>query len=110
MKTKLKEKESDIVKAILTFLAYKKIPAWRNNSGMVFLNDKKYGRRAIKMGKAGVSDIIGCLPNGRILCLEVKTAKGQPTELQADFLAEIIRNKGVAGIVRSIEDVEELLK
>jgi len=103
-------KEIEIVKTILEYLHYKRIPAWRNQSGMIFIKDKKYGKRAIRMGKAGVSDIIGCLPNGRILCLEVKTDKGKPTELQSEFIAEISRNNGLAGIVRSIEQLEELLK
>ena len=110
------EKEGDIVKAILDYLAYKKITAWRNQSGARFgyHTDKDGNRKqwAIRMSKKGVSDIIGIMPDGsgRILCLEVKTPKGKLTEEQALFLGEVVEKGGVAEVVRSIEDVQLLLQ
>ena len=37
------------------------------------------------MGMKGVTDILGVLPGGQFLALEVKTAKGKLTPAQADF-------------------------
>ena len=104
-------KETEIVKSILDYLGYKKIISWRNQSGMIFGSHK--GKQwAVKMGKKGVADIIGVMPDGsgRIMCLEVKTEKGNPTQDQTDFLDSVKKAGGVAEIVRSIDDVIKVIK
>lgn len=55
----------------------------------------------------GVSDILGILPDGRFLAIEVKTRTGRVSEYQASFLYEITKNGGVAFVARSVEDVIE---
>ena len=100
--------ESQIQKAILDWLAYKNIPAWRNNTGMIILGGEK--KRAIRMGVKGISDILGCLPDGRILCVEVKTKKGKLTPEQEAFIEKINKLGGNAFVARSIKDVENQLK
>jgi|TARA_R100000501_G_C2569793_1_gene77091 hypothetical protein len=107
----MKEKETDIVKAILDYLAYKHIIAWRNQSGML-ISSYKGKERAIRLGKKGVADIIGVFPDGsgRIMCLEVKTQIGKPTPEQSEFLESVREAGGIAEIVRSIEDVIKLIK
>ena len=104
---KLKEKETDIVSAILTYLAYKKVLAWRNQACGIATKNGHY----IRFGQKGIADIIGIMPNnsGKLLALEVKTQTGKLTEHQADFLADVVRQGGVGEVVRSIEDVQYVL-
>lgn len=71
---------------------------------------KKIYRRPSKYSLAGVSDIIGIHPKtGQLIALEVKNAKGKASMEQIAFIERIKKNNGIAGIVRSIDDVEELL-
>lgn len=63
--------------------------------------------------RVGSSDLIGWITiNGQavFLALEVKTVKGKPTEDQLNFIAQVKAAGGIAGVVRSVEDVEKLLK
>jgi hypothetical protein len=60
----------------------------------------------------GSSDLIGWFVfQGRaiFLALEVKTPKGKPTEEQINFIQQVRKAGGIAGVVRSVEDVEALL-
>ena len=102
--------ESQIQKAILDWLAYRKILAWRNQAGMVIVKGKKGKNYAIKLGTKGVSDIVGCLPDGRILCVEVKAKKGKTTPEQEEFIDKINKLGGNAFVARSIKDVENQIK
>ena len=88
-------KESDIVKAIMRYL--KTVPncfAWKEHGGMY--------------GTAGIPDIIACI-NGKFYGFEVKTDKGQPTELQKATIRKIIKAGGTALVVRSVDDVKSVL-
>jgi len=62
--------ESQIVKAILDYLGYKKIFAWRINSGMIFGTNAKGKTYAHKLAPKGTSDILGILPGGRFLAIK----------------------------------------
>lgn len=53
----------------------------------------------------GVSDILGVY-NGRMIAIEVKSAKGKPSFHQLEFLSDVERCGGVGIIARSIEDVK----
>jgi hypothetical protein len=73
--------------------------------GVVFWHTPNEGKRSRVQGgilkamgmKAGVSDFIFVLPpHGRIAALEIKAAKGKPTELQTDFMNRIISAGGLA--------------
>lgn len=44
------------------------------------------------------------------VAVEVKTKKGRPTKDQESFLAQVIDAGGIAGVVRSEDDVGGLLK
>ena len=56
----------------------------------------------------GVSDLLGCY-QGRFMALEVKTAAGKASPEQIKFIEDVNKNGGIAGVVRSIDDVVELL-
>jgi hypothetical protein len=61
------------------------------------------------MGTKGVSDILGVLPGGRFLALEVKAQKGKLTQDQADFLQSVSACGGLAFMARSVEEARERL-
>ena len=100
------EKESDIIKVILEYLAYNNIFSWRNNTGAFPIETGAGKRRYFRAGIPGMSDILGVLPDGRILAIEVKTVKGRVSPLQNAFITVINRYGGLAFVARSIEDVE----
>lgn len=60
-------------------------------------------------GTAGVSDLIA-VRGGRTLFLEVKTATGKLSDAQAEFGRNINEHGEEYCVVRSVEDVEQLLK
>lgn len=77
------------------------------------------------VGVAGLADLVGCDAHGRMVAIEVKrpahlvvspkTGKliqsrpaGQPTEAQLAFLLEVHRRGGIAGVVWSPADVDQV--
>lgn len=68
-----------------------------------------YSVKTISTNRSGCPDIICCL-KGKFIALEVKTEKGITSALQKHHIEEIKNCGGISGIVRSIEDVKELLK
>lgn len=79
-----------------------KIQKWLRGQGYYVVN-------VMKAGRAGVPDLLCCI-NGTFVGLEVKAPNGRPTDLQRANINKINDEGGVAGIVRSVEDVDELLK
>jgi hypothetical protein len=104
--------ETLLVREILrTFGARPGLRLFRNSVGMVRLP----GGGAIPYGLCpGSSDLIGwrTLPSGvaQFVALEVKVSGGRVTSAQAAFLRAVAWAGGVAGIVRSLDDVEALLR
>ena len=89
-------------------LNYPKHYFWRNNSGAL---RNKYDR-LVRFGKVGSSDILGVSPDGRFIALEIKRPDGsyKPTPAQLEFLQAVASRGGIAGIVTSTEEVDQLLK
>lgn len=98
-------KEIDLQKVILEYLNSRNIFAWRNNSGIAF-----YKHRVVSYGAVGSPDIIGIMPNGRFLGIEVKNKKGRLSENQKKFLYKIEQNGGVAIVARSLDDVIKVIE
>lgn len=99
-------KENIVLANCLNYLHLKKIFCFRNNTGAI-----KIGRRFIRFGYAGSSDIIGILPDGRFLAVECKREKGGVVSpVQKMFLKEIQDNNGVACVVHSAKELAEILK
>ena len=92
--------ENDLKKAILSYLQFHEIPAWRINSGAI-----KIQNRYIRFSVPGIADIIGVLPDGRFLAVETKSTGNTLTLAQKDFLETITRNNGVAIVAYSINDI-----
>lgn len=61
---------------------------------------------------AGISDIIGCLPNGRFVALEVKIpgAEDTLTKLQEKFIKNTLKNNGISGMVTSVAQAKKLIR
>lgn len=98
--------EKVIQKEILAWLKDHGYLHWRQNSGNIFMPG-----RMIKLGYAGLPDIIVILPpSGRVIGLEVKSAVGQLRPAQAEFGAKLIAAGGEYVVVRSVMDVVNALK
>lgn len=105
-------RETDIVRSILDGLHACRILAWRVNTGaMVWPGHHNGKSRFIRFGPKGQADIQGILsPSGRFLALEVKRSRGIATPDQLDWLQRVRDAGGVASVVRSWTEVEELLR
>ena len=88
--------ERDIVADILQYL--RSLPdtfCWKEHGGMY--------------GQAGIPDIICCI-SGRFVAFEVKTSTGVLSKLQDVTIRKIQAAGGIAHVVRSVEEVEDILK
>ena len=88
-------KESDLIKKIKSYL--KGIPNifyWKEHGG--------------QYGTAGIPDIIVCY-KGKFIGLEAKVGNNKATKLQEMTIREIRQAGGYAAVVRSVEDVKEIL-
>ena len=100
-------RESAIQKAILELLAYRGIYARRIMALGVPDPARAGGFRTSPM--VGVADIIGVLPGGRFLAIEVKVPGGRATPKQLEFLERVNEKGGLAFVARSTRDVEVAL-
>lgn len=99
-------RESIILADVLRYVRIHPRVAWvrRINTGATKLKGFY-----VRFGFKGCSDLIGQLIDGRFFAIECKSDAGKMSEEQKDFLARVNRHKGLAGMVRSIEDAEALL-
>lgn len=84
-------KERDITLQIRNYLKAKGIFHWKNWAG---LGSQK-----------GVPDILGVLPGGKSLMIEVKTRKGVVSEEQKAFIENAKKLGALVFIARSMDDV-----
>ena len=85
--------EAQVERDILRYLQLRGIFAWPT-----------HGPRN-KPAVPGTPDIIGALPDGRMLAIEVKAADGVVSEVQAEFLAGLVRCRVRVLVARSVDDV-----
>jgi hypothetical protein len=64
----------------------------------------------MRFGKKGSSDILGILPGGRFLAIEVKAKGGRVSPEQRNFLEQVRGLGGVAIIAYSFKDIDEVLR
>lgn len=89
---------------ILKWLNLNGIRAWRNQSGKVVVI-KGARRYAITLGRTGSPDIVGYLPDGTFLGIEVKSEGGQQKEAQVEFQRHLEEAGGVYILAYELEDV-----
>lgn len=103
-------KESGIVTAINQYLQYQEnlnnLVFIRNNSG-AFINPRG---NFFKMGRPGSPDFFIFLRGGKCLHLEVKNETGRQNVRQLDYEMKIANLGHRYCIVRSVDEVENLLK
>jgi len=88
--------ENKIQKDIMDYLKMNNVFHFRNNTGR---------RGNVSYGFPGSADIIGLLPNGLFLSIEVKTETGIQSDKQKEFENNIIKNNGIYILARSLDDV-----
>jgi len=98
-------RETDLVKACLEYLDAIGVYAWRNNSGAL-----PVGKRFLRFGKVGSSDILGVWPKtGTFLAIECKVGKNVLTMEQLAFQERVNAEGGFAFAVWSLDDLEDAL-
>lgn len=106
----LTPRETDIVRSILDGLHACGVMAWRVNTGAM-AGSHNGKSRFVRFGPRGQADIQGVLdPSGRFLALEVKRPGGKATPDQLDWLQRVRDAGGVAQVVTSWAETEELLR
>lgn len=94
--------ENGLTKSILAYLAYNGVFAWRQNNGGVYDPMRKQYRANSSM--AGVPDIIGIMPDGRFIGIEVKSPKGKQSEYQKAFEAKCKDKQGIYIVAKTMDD------
>jgi len=104
-----RQSESDIQTLILDWLNRKGVFSFRVNTAGVYDSRKNIYRTPGRYTLKGTSDVLGILPTGRFLAVEVKSATGRVTVEQRAFLDRINKSGGIAFVARSLQDVERNL-
>ena len=92
--------------AVLRYLERRGITAWNNPTGAVEVRPGRW----LHFGKKGSADILGCLPSGRFLAVEVKAPRGRLSPEQERFLAGISDQGGLAVVVKSWRELDKILR
>jgi hypothetical protein len=98
--------EGLIKASCLRYLEKRRIKAWNNPSGCVRVAPDRW----VHFGKKGSADLLGCLPDGRFLAVEVKARNGRLSPEQREFLAEIRGLGGLAVMVKSWQELDAVLR
>jgi hypothetical protein len=98
--------EGTVLAGCLRYLQARRIYHWRNSVGAVRVAPD----RGVHFGKKGSADIIGCLPDGRFLAVEVKAQNGRLSPEQKQFLAEIRELGGLALVIRDWRELDAALR
>jgi hypothetical protein len=101
--------EAEILKTALAILRANGVFAWRNNTAAWFPEGKDGRRRCIRCGLRGSCDILGVLPDGRFLGLEIKRKGERPRPDQVEFMRNINMSNGIAFWVDEIRHLEKVL-
>lgn len=100
--------EAEVLKTCLALLRAHGVFAWRNNSGQ-FVGEHKGKRRCVRFGLPGSPDILGVLPCGRFLGLEVKRRGQRPRAEQVEFMRVVNGSGGVCFWVDDPRHLERVL-
>ena len=102
-------KESEAQRAILEWLAWKKIFAYRNNSGAFAIPaEGMHQRRFFRAAVVGAPDIV-CVVKGQYVGIEVKGPQGRQSDNQKEFQAQLEAAGGKYILAYSTDDVARAL-
>lgn len=115
--------ESKVRNEICSWLRLKRVLCFIHDSVGIFDPVRKvYRINTNPYRRKGVGDVLGVLPGGRFLSIEVKTpevkdlfgkkiqSKGYATPEQKEFVQDVEAHGGVAMIARSFQDVDDELQ
>lgn len=105
------QSESKIQTAIIKKLQSSGVYVWRQNNGATWdakMNGGRGGYRASAQSKKGIADILGVLPGGIHLEIEVKTAVGKQSPDQRVHQKRVEDLGGVYILARSVKDIDHL--
>ena len=102
-------RETDIVRGCLEVLRLRNVFAFRVNCGAMKVGRGEQRRFLRFTSINGVSDIIGVLPDGRFLGIEVKRAGNVPSDDQRAFLDAVTRRGGLALLIYDVADLISIL-
>lgn len=110
MPTIKNQSEKDIENQILEYLSLKNIFAFKvEKTGIYDPTKGVFRKKKSKYNINGISDILGILPNGKFIAIEVKSKYGILSLEQSLFLSAIKNNGGFGFVARSVNDVESLI-
>lgn len=101
-------RESDLLRTVRDYLELHGIFHIRVNVGAKVEHNGMGQKRFIRFGRRGCADILCCV-GGRFVALELKTERGQQSEYQKEFEAEVRAAGGCYLLIRSLDDLMELL-
>lgn len=74
-----------------------------------YLKTRGWPVKIISCNRNGTPDILACV-SGRFVAIEVKSERGRVSPLQAAQIRAIREAGGIAGVARSVEDAEKILR
>ena len=98
--------EGRIKAEILEYLKVRGFLAWNNPTGAVRVAPNRW----LHFGLKGSADILGILPGGWFLAVEVKAPNGRLSPEQGEFLETVKKLGGFAVCVRGWQELDEALR
>jgi hypothetical protein len=95
----LSNDHSGLVTQVVQALNYYGCIAWKSNTGAARYEGAG-GSRFVQFGIAGCADILGLLPGGRFMAVEIKLGKDRIRPQQQDFLDAVDAHQGLAIVLR----------
>lgn len=102
--------EKVIQDQILYYLRMRGFLVWQNKSQGTYDPVARRFRKPGQFHMNGVPDILGILPDGKFLGIEVKSAKGTLSPHQKEFILKANARQSVVFMARSLDDVIGRLK
>lgn len=102
-------KESDVQRAILEYLRYKRIFCFKNNTTGIYKPSTGSYIPSQSVGAPDIIAIVNCHNVGVMLGLEVKSPTGRLSPHQIIFKKNLEDNGAFYAVVRSIEDAEQAI-
>lgn len=99
--------EGAVLKQIKDGLKARRIPFWRCGVGAHVVTEPR--RRFVKLGDAGMADLVALVPGVGALFVEVKSARGRLTPEQTAFRDSCRAAGAVHVVARSWSDLEPWL-
>ena len=99
-----KEREQDIVNAIIEYLRYKRFCTFRMNSGAIMTSKG----RMVRLSPIGTPDILA-IKDGKATFFEVKVGSNKPTFFQEQKMIELEAFGAKCFVVYSVEEVKKIV-